>query len=98
LPSVQHTTEEDNPTDKHLHLSTADPLAGGFYPWLSFESARWLTFKPAPTTMEAVEFATLEWVSWFNNTRLLAPIGYIPPAEAEANYYWELARPLAEAA
>jgi len=46
LPSVQHTTEEDNPTDKHLHLSTADPLAGGFYPWLSFESARWLTFKP----------------------------------------------------
>ena len=48
--------------------------------------------------MEAVEFATLEWVSWFNNTRLLAPIGYIPPAEAEANYYWELARPLAEAA
>ena len=49
-------------------------------------------------TMEAVEFATLEWVSWFNNTRLLASIGYIPPAEAEANYYRELARPLAEAA
>jgi putative transposase len=30
--------------------------------------------------------ATLDWVSWFNNHRLLAPIGYIPPAEAEANY------------
>jgi transposase InsO family protein len=38
-------------------------------------------------TREAVELATLEWVSWFNNHRLLAPIGYIPPAEAEAHYY-----------
>lgn len=42
-------------------------------------------------TKEAVEFATLEWVSWFNNHRLLEPIGYIPPAEAEANYYQQLA-------
>jgi transposase InsO family protein len=38
-------------------------------------------------SMEAVEFATLEWVDWFNNRRLLEPIGNIPPAEAEANYY-----------
>jgi putative transposase len=37
--------------------------------------------------MEAVEFATLEWVHWFNNRRLLEPIGNIPPAEAEARYY-----------
>ena len=36
---------------------------------------------------QAVELATLEWVSWFNHHRLLEPIGYIPPAEAEANYY-----------
>ena len=42
-------------------------------------------------TMEAVELATLEWVSWFNHHRLLEPIGYIPPAEAEANYYQQLA-------
>jgi putative transposase len=35
---------------------------------------------------EAVEFATLEWVDWFNNRRLLEPIGNIPPAEAEARY------------
>jgi putative transposase len=40
---------------------------------------------------EAVELATLEWVSWFNSQRLLEPIGYIPPAEAEANYYRQLA-------
>ena len=36
---------------------------------------------------EAVEFATLRWVDWFNNRRLLEPIGYVPPAEFEALYY-----------
>ena len=36
---------------------------------------------------EAVEYATLEWVDWFNNRRLLEPIGNIPSAEAEANFY-----------
>jgi len=36
---------------------------------------------------EAVEMATLEWVSWFNHRRLLSSIGYVPPAEAEAAYY-----------
>lgn len=51
-----------------------------------------LIHRRAPwKTKEAVEFATLEWVSWFNNQRLLEPIGYIPPAEAEANYYRRLA-------
>jgi len=38
-------------------------------------------------SFEAVEFATLEWVDWFNNRRLLEPIGNIPPAEAEEQYY-----------
>lgn len=38
-------------------------------------------------TMDAVEYATLEWVDWYNNRRLMEPIGHIPPAEAEANYY-----------
>ena len=37
--------------------------------------------------LEAVEFATLRWVDWFNNRRLLEPIGYVPPAEYEAQYY-----------
>jgi transposase InsO family protein len=36
---------------------------------------------------EAVEFATLTWVDWFNKRRLLEPIGNIPPAEAEERYY-----------
>ena len=38
-------------------------------------------------TREAVEIATLEWVSWFNHRRLLEPLGHVPPAEFEANYY-----------
>jgi putative transposase len=38
-------------------------------------------------SFEAVEFATLEWVDWFNNRRLLEPIGNIPPAEAETRFY-----------
>ena len=38
-------------------------------------------------SFEAVEFATLEWVDWFNHRRLLEPIGNIPPAEAEQRFY-----------
>jgi transposase InsO family protein len=41
-------------------------------------------------SLEAVEFATLEWVDWFNTRRLLEPIGNIPPVEAEERYYAEL--------
>lgn len=42
-------------------------------------------------TREAVEIATLEWVNWFNHHRLLEPIGYVTPAEAEDRYYRSLA-------
>jgi transposase InsO family protein len=52
-----------------------------------------LIHRRAPwKTKESLELATLEWVSWFNHHRLLEPIGYIPPAEAEENYYRQLAR------
>lgn len=44
-------------------------------------------------SLEVVEYATLEWVDWFNNRHLLEPIGNIPPAEAEAAYYRELEDP-----
>ena len=37
--------------------------------------------------LESVEFATLEWVDWFNNRRLFEPIGNIPTAELEQVYY-----------
>ena len=42
-------------------------------------------------SLEAVEFATLAWVDWFNTRRLLEPIGYVPPAEYEAQYYQQAA-------
>jgi transposase InsO family protein len=54
--------------------------------------------------LEAVEFATLTWVDWFNTRRLFGPIGYVPPAEYEAQYYDHLrghatiAQPLDEGA
>ena len=43
-------------------------------------------------SFEAVEFATLEGVDWFNHRRLLEPIGNIPPAAAEARYYAQTKR------
>jgi len=49
-------------------------------------------------TLEAVEYATLEWVDWFNNRRLLSSIGDIPPAEAEAAFDASLEEPAAIAA
>ena len=42
---------------------------------------------------EAVELATPEWVDWFNNRRLLAPIGYVPPVECKEQYYRSQADP-----
>lgn len=51
-----------------------------------------LIHRRAPwKSREAVELATLEWVAWFNHHRLLESIGYVPPAEYEANYYRQLA-------
>ena len=41
-------------------------------------------------SLEAVEWATLDWVDWYNHRRLLKPIGHVPPAEAEARYYASL--------
>ncbi len=40
---------------------------------------------------QLLAMVTLEWVTWFNQQRLLEPIGYIPPAEAEQRYYLQLA-------
>jgi putative transposase len=44
-------------------------------------------------SVEAVEYATLEWVDWFNHRRRLEPIGNVPPAEAEARYYAQVQEP-----
>ncbi len=55
-------------------------------------------FKPKKSVALSgvTELATLQWVHWFNHIRLLEPIGYIPPAEAEANYWRQLASQTAE--
>lgn len=42
-------------------------------------------------TIDAVEFATLNWVDWFNNRRIMETIGNVPPAELEAEYYHQMA-------
>ena len=41
-------------------------------------------------SLDAVEYATLEWVDWFNHRRLLEPIGNVPPAEAEERYWTQI--------
>lgn len=61
----------------------ADTVIGLFKTELIHRRGPWRSF-------ESVEFATLEWVCWYNNRRLLEPIGNIPPAEAETAYYAQL--------
>ena len=67
----------------------AENINGLYRPEMIHRRAPW-------KTKEAVELATLEWVVWFNHHGLLEPIGYIPPAEAEANDYRHLASQAAE--
>jgi len=86
-PSAGPDRRPQRPLDQHRSLNALAETINGLYkaevihrrgPWRSFE---------------AVEFATLEWVDWFNNRRLLEPIGNIPPAEAEEHYYATLDQP-----
>jgi putative transposase len=83
-PCASPDRRPHRPIDQHRSINALAETINGLYkaevihrrgPWRSFE---------------AVEFATLEWVDWFNNRRLLEPIGYIPPAEAEERYYGTL--------
>jgi transposase InsO family protein len=58
----------------------AETVIGLYKAEVIHRSGPWRSF-------EAVEFATLEWVDWYNTRRLLEPIGYMPPAEAEERYH-----------
>jgi len=58
----------------------AETINGLYKAEVIHRSGPWKSF-------DAVEYATLKWVDWFNNRRLLEPIGNIPPAEAEARFY-----------
>jgi hypothetical protein len=81
--------------------AVADPVIASASPIASASISRLAWSKPGPglyraeviwrqrswPSATAVEMATLNSVDWFNNHRLFGPIGHIPPAEAEANYY-----------
>jgi len=58
----------------------AETIIGLFKAELIDRRGPWRSF-------DAVEYATLEWVDWFNRRRLLEPLGYLPPAEFENLYY-----------
>ena len=58
----------------------AESIIGLFKTEVIHHAGPWRSF-------DDVEYATLEWVAWFNTTRLLEPLGYLPPAEFEALYY-----------
>jgi hypothetical protein len=85
--------------DEHRDVHGVEPIcrvmqvAPSTY-WLHAARRAQPALRPARAqrdSKEAVELATLTWVSWFNHHRLLEPIGNIPPAEAEANYHRQLA-------
>ena len=70
-------------TNHFLHTDRIDP-----------DKPRWLLYKTKMIgprvpwkNLDEVEYATLEWVNWYNNQRLLEPIGNIPPVEFEEAYY-----------
>lgn len=70
----------------HVHRqfhAPAETINGLYKAELIHRRGPWRSF-------EALEFATLEWVDWFNNRRLMGPLGNIPPAEAEHRYYTSL--------
>lgn len=64
----------------------AESIIGLYKAELIQKRSRWRSF-------DEVELATLEWVWWFNHHRLLEPIGYVPPAEFEEQYYRSLESP-----
>ena len=73
--------------DRHRSINALAETINGLY------KAEVIHRRGPWRSCEAVEFATLEWVDWFNNRRLLEPIGNIPPAEAEERYYAMLNEP-----
>jgi len=58
----------------------AETVIGLYKTEVIYQRDRW-------ESLEQVEWETMRWVSWFNHERLFGPIGHIPPAEHEANYY-----------
>ena len=72
-------------------IAMAETVIGLFKTELIYQRGPW-------SSLEALEMATLEWVDWFNNRRLLEPIGDVPPAEYELAYYHQQQGPAMVAA
>ena len=68
----------------------AETINGAYKAELIYRKGPW-------RSVEAVELATLAWVDWFNNRRILAPLGYVPPAEFELVYYARPSTPTIQA-
>jgi len=83
IKTLERLDELANSKNQIRHIQ-AETINGLYKTELIHRRAPW-------KTRESVELATLEWVHWFNHIRLLEPIGYLPPAEAEANYWRQLA-------
>ena len=82
--SASPARRDPQPLDQHRSINAlAETVIGLFKAEVIHRRGPW-------RSLEAVEFATLEWVDWFNTRRLLEPIGNIPPAEAEERYYAQL--------
>jgi transposase InsO family protein len=69
------------PLDQHRSINALAETINGLY------KAEVIWRQRSWPGASAVDMATLRWVDWFNNHRLFGPIGYIPPVEAETNYY-----------
>jgi len=70
-------------TDDSYDNALAETIIGLYKTEVIYHRGPW-------KNIEAVEYATLEWVDWFNNRRLLEPLGNMPPAEFETAYYRQL--------
>jgi putative transposase len=68
----------------------AETINGAYKAELIYRKGPW-------RSVEAVELATLAWVDWFNNRRILAPLGYVPPVEFESMYYAQQSTPTMQA-
>lgn len=70
--------------DRHRSINALAETINGLY------KTEVIRRQGAWRSLEAVELATLTWVDWFNHRRLLEPIGFVPPAEAEPAFYAKL--------
>jgi transposase InsO family protein len=78
--SIRYTELSAGSVGNSYDNALAETINGRFKAEVIHRRGPWRRF-------EAVEYATLEWVDWFNNRRLLEPIGNVPPVEAETNVY-----------